>query len=544
MKIHNQEFQRVYTRNWMRVLSILFIFSLVSCSPGTPMDATGLDASNSSAKVQTQTALEEPETEKIPSVLDSEAEAEIESTDSRDDEGYSSESNESTEEIDEFLESLGQQDMIAYETQSGDTLNSVALHFDVLPGEIKSPEAIPDTGFMNPGQMLYIPDRLENTSSNEKLLPDSEVIYSMTSADFNINNFVIEADGYINKYRELLGSGWQSGSELVFTVASDFSINPRLLLAILEYQSHWVYQKPTTQESAIFPMGYIEEDHEELYSQMGWVAQQLCIGYYGWRDGSLTTLDFPDGGHIRLSPELNAGTVALQYLFSQLYDQKRWEEILYEPDGLLMLYDLMFSNPWERDALMVQKYGPIIPGNLQQPEMVLPFKVGHPWNLTGGPHPVWGTQGPWAALDFAPQGIQKCAASKEYVTAVAPGLIVRLGEGPVVEDMDGDGFEQSGWSILYMHIAFHDRVAEGTYVDTNDYIGHPSCYGGRSTGTHVHIGRKYNGEWIKAEGPVSFDLSGWQARDGVSAYSGKLVNGDLTVEASDFSGLESLIIRE
>jgi hypothetical protein len=52
-------------------------------------------------------------------------------------------------------------------------------------------------------------------------------------------------------------------------------------------------------------------------------------------------------------------------------------------------------------------------------------------------------------------------------------------------------------------------IAEGTLVEQGDALGHPSCEGGRSTGKHVHLARKYNGEWIAADGPIPFVLSGW-----------------------------------
>ena len=48
----------------------------------------------------------------------------------------------------------------------------------------------------------------------------------------------------------------------------------------------------------------------------------------------------------------------------------------------------------------------------------------------------------------------------------------------VVVDMDGDGSEQTGWNILYLHVAAANRVAEGEWVEQDDRIGHPSCEGG------------------------------------------------------------------
>jgi hypothetical protein len=113
----------------------------------------------------------------------------------------------------------------------------------------------------------------------------------------------------------------------------------------------------------------------------------------------------------------------------------------------------------------------------------------------------------------------------------------------VIEDLDGDGDESTGWVIMYMHIATLDRVELGTYLDTNDKVGHPSCEGGIAGGTHLHIARKFNGEWMLAGGPVPFVLSGYTAVNGDIDYEGSLVNGEDTVIASPVSAPRSLITR-
>jgi hypothetical protein len=59
----------------------------------------------------------------------------------------------------------------------------------------------------------------------------------------------------------------------------------------------------------------------------------------------------------------------------------------------------------------------------------------------------------------------------------------------------------------------------------------------------VHMARKYNGEWIPAEGPLPFDLNGWQARAGDQPYQGLLVNGDQVVEACTCSSAATFISR-
>jgi hypothetical protein len=65
-----------------------------------------------------------------------------------------------------------------------------------------------------------------------------------------------------------------------------------------------------------------------------------------------------------------------------------------------------------------------------------------------------------------------------------------------------------------------------------------------ATGTHVHVARKYNGEWIPAGGPLPFTLSGWQAHAGGEPYLGTLTRDGLTIRASIFGAGESLIVRQ
>jgi hypothetical protein len=89
-----------------------------------------------------------------------------------------------------------------------------------------------------------------------------------------------------------------------------------------------------------------------------------------------------------------------------------------------------------------------------------------------------------------------------------------------------------------------DRVPAGTKVKTGDRLGHPSCEGGESTGTHVHIARKYNGEWILADSPLPFELQGWIVHNGAEPYQGSLVRFSQTVIASDQSEGKSLISWE
>jgi hypothetical protein len=177
---------------------------------------------------------------------------------------------------------------------------------------------------------------------------------------------------------------------------------------------------------------------------------------------------------------------------------------------------------------------PIVPSNLVQPPLMLPFASGVHWYFTGGPHGGWASGSAWAALDFAPSGIDNgCVPSDDWVVASATGLVVHSDEGAVVLDLDFDGNEHTGWVVLYMHIETRDRVPLGKKLGLGDRIGHPSCEGGFSNGTHTHVARRFNGEWIAADGSIPFVLSGWVASGTGYEYDGYLTKGDRTIEACD-----------
>ncbi len=429
---------------------------------------------------------------------------------------------------------------IIYYTQSGDTLPAICVRFNVQAYEITGANVLPQTGLIEPNTLLVIPDVLDEVGPKDILFPDSEVVYSPSALDFDTDQFVAEAGGYLDDYHEYLSSGWYTGAQLIEKVAIENSVNPRLLLALLEYQSNWVYGQPASISQTNYPMGHIAADYKGLYKQLSWTISQLSVGFYNWRAGLLTELNFPEET-LHIAPILNAGTVAVQYMFTKLIDSPGDWKVVFEGTGSLTeLYQQMFGNPW----LRAETVEPLYPTSLTQPNLELPFSPGETWAFTGGPHSAWGPDGALAALDFAPQSDKPgCYPSNAWVVAAAPGLVVRAGYGLVIVDLDGDGSEQTGWVMQYMHIATSDRVAVGTYLETDDLIGHPSCEGGLATGNHVHISRKYNGEWILADGPVPFVLSGYTAHAGTRPYVGTLEKQGSIVTADPNGSHISLITR-
>jgi LasA protease len=416
-----------------------------------------------------------------------------------------------------------------YAAQSGETLEILANRFGVSVDEIilVGEDKLSATEMLNPGILMAIPDVLAHTSPGVILIPDNHIVYSPLFADFNPGEYISSKEGYFSSYiSDDLNAMPQSGEKLLARIALENSINPRLLIALLEYRCGCILDELKPEIEPGYLVGINQWPHEGLYRQLLWLVNQLNAGYYGWRAGSLTELTFPNGNTLRIDPSINAGTAALQYLFAQLYDQDDWHKAIDPDTGFINTYVNMYST--DQDFNM--DFTPFYPQDLTQPDFILPFIAGHTWSFTGGPHSAWEKLGPEAAIDFAPAAEEpNCDVSEEWVTAMASGVITRLEPGFMLLDLDEDDNEHTGWVILYLHLTWHPKFRVGQRVAQDTLLGHPSCEGGRATGTHLHIARRYNGEWILAGGPLPFTLGGWQVGDLPEFYKGTMTNNTETI---------------
>ncbi len=415
-------------------------------------------------------------------------------------------------------------DVEYYVVQYGDSLGNIALMYNIDLASLIETNALANPDVLEIGQVITIPAPQPGADPSDfKIIPDSELVYGPVSSSLDIAEFVNSQNGFLETYREEVEKVEMSGAQIVARVSREFSINPRLLLALLEYRSGWVTSRQIDEPLIDYPMGLQDPVRKGLYLQLAWTSKQLNRGYYLWKINAISFTSFANGRLALLSPTINAGTAAVQYMLGVGSYPEAWEKAVSE-EGVYRTFTDFFGIPFD---LAIE---PLIPADLSQPELALPFEPGTLWSFTSGPHAGWGEGSAWAALDFAPPGEELgCFSSDEWVTAVADGLIVRSGGGAVVLDLDGDGLEQTGWTILYMHIETRDRIAEGTRVESGERIGHPSCEGGFSNGTHVHIARRFNGEWISADTDIPLVLGGWVSAGDGEEYSGTLTKDGVVV---------------
>ena len=428
-------------------------------------------------------------------------------------------------------------ELVDYTAQTGDTVPALAAHFNTTADEIyaANPFIPRDAATMPPGMPMKIPIYyLPLWGDPFQIIPDQAFVYGPALVGFNTSAFMASQPGWAKTVTAWAGRENRDGAGIVDYVAINYSISPRLLLALLEYQAGG-FSNPVKPGSK-YLLGFEKLYYDGMYLQLVGAANTLNDGYYKWRIGTLTEFELKDGTLVRPDPWQNAASVALQYYFSQVLSADDYH-VAVGPDGLAATYKELFGDPWADTS-------ELIPGSLKQPPLRFPFPAGQTWSLTGGPHTGWGVEQPYTALDFAPPTDKSgCAAvdEKYFAIAMADGLVVRSEYGLVALDLDGDGDERTGWVIVYLHVGTQGRVPAGLSLKAGDSIGYPSCEGGRTTGTHIHISRKYNGEWIPADGPLAFDLEGWIAHNGATAYEGTLTKGSLKVTACVCGDLYSLV---
>ena len=425
-----------------------------------------------------------------------------------------------------------------YVVQPNDTLGIIAQRYGISMDELISSNHLRNPDVLEVGQVLTVPVAIpQGIGPAFKIIPDSELVYGPASTNFDIAAFVQSQRGYLAQYSEEVDGKTISGAQVVERVAQDYSVNPRLLLAVLQYQSQWLTKTDIGQGKIDYPMGVRQEYRKGLYHQLAWAANNLNRGYYVWKVGSTATWLLGDGSLVSIDPTINAGTAGVQAMFAGLYGRADWENAVAE-NGLFATYNSLFGYPFD---LAVE---PLVPGDVRQPLMQLPFEPGQDWAFTGGPHGGWDSGSAWAALDFAPPvDALGCVQSDLWDVAVADGLITRADNGAVIQDLDGDGFEQTGWVVLYMHVETRDRVRAGTFLKAGQRIGHPSCEGGEATGTHLHLARRYNGEWIPADQTLPFVLDGWVSRGTGTEYDGYLEKKGQKIEAYGGLSPENIIHR-
>ena len=144
-----------------------------------------------------------------------------------------------------------------YTIQRGDTLGAIALSFNVSEEDLRRVNrlTVRQANRLISGATLLVPQPVEMNTPSLKLIPDSELVNGPTAIDFVMDGYVNMQRGYLANYTELIDGMRLTGPQVIQRVAEQFSVHPRLLLAMLEYSGGWVTNSNPAGDQIAVPAG-------------------------------------------------------------------------------------------------------------------------------------------------------------------------------------------------------------------------------------------------------------------------------------------------
>jgi len=185
-----------------------------------------------------------------------------------------------------------------YTVQPGDTLGSIAQNYGISLDTLLQANGLDEFSILSVGITLNIPPVTTDAApgSSFKIIPDSELVNGPATIDFDLDVFLANRNGYLSHYVQDVNGEYLTGAEIISRISKSYSINPRLLVALLEYRSGWVTNPAP--ENIDYPLGNYDSFRAGLYRQAAWTADNLNRGYYLWRVNALSSLPLADGSYI------------------------------------------------------------------------------------------------------------------------------------------------------------------------------------------------------------------------------------------------------
>jgi LysM repeat protein len=177
-----------------------------------------------------------------------------------------------------------------YTVVSGDSLARIALRHQVSVGQILSANPdLKDPNLIEPGQKLIISAcQRERAGDQFQDNPRRGTVLQPSAVGFDTFAVTAQFAGKLSSFSETLEDETTlGGAEIVQRVADEFSVNPRLLLAVLEYRSGWVSSAGKTGISEDYPLGLKDANRKGLYKQLSWAANEMTRGYTLWENSAV-----------------------------------------------------------------------------------------------------------------------------------------------------------------------------------------------------------------------------------------------------------------
>ncbi len=373
---------------------------------------------------------------------------------------------------------------------------------------------------------LWSKPPLSQSGMNQPIISDTDFIFTNSEFDFDIQGYLEHKPGILSGYIIQHQSETMPFSEFLRFVSHSSSINPKILLTILEIQTRLVDNRKPDEQDVSQAMGVISKQPSSIDEQLLLAANQLATAYYDFKYGDPTFYATGTVTRTLRDSSPNAATYSLLLFFSQTgVTEQGISDARSKAQMFIQIYEQEFGIRFK--TIDVQNVAECN----SPPDFQLPFPGGESWQLSHGRlsvahgdligYPSSGiNKSILAAIDFVPPGSMPCRPTPPYncsernnglvadAWVAAPfdtGTVVFARNSFVVVTKTN-----SLWAATFYHIHETEMITEGTKLEKGNLrIGHPSNslkWGGNSPWSHVHFAMQCNGEYKPA---VGLTFSGW-----------------------------------
>ncbi|MFL5803562.1 MAG: peptidoglycan DD-metalloendopeptidase family protein [Roseiflexaceae bacterium] len=316
-----------------------------------------------------------------------------------------------------------------------------------------------------------------------------------------IQAFLDAQPGPLKQFSFMVGDRRHSFAEVLTGQSSYYSVNPRVVLALLELQSRTLSTASPSAEQIGWAIGYHGENGNKrgLAAQVRWAVRQILLARHDYPQ--YAPLTYADNSSVPPPPGMSMSEYAVARVLAPTTTPDRLPQLL---QSFLETYTRLFGDPRTPPADWPPPAGPFLSWPLEKPAQVTSFfDHGGPFlthNFRDGVVTYWGRQEIDIAFAYnGHDGWDYAAAPPDMALAAADGEVIFAGNADdncathaVVLD-HGNGYRTLYWHLYRVDVAIGDRVARGQPVGM---VGQSGC----ATGPHLHFGVQYLGRNIDPYG--------------------------------------------
>ncbi len=359
----------------------------------------------------------------------------------------------------------------------------------------------------------------------EPLLSDGQFVWGPNVRDFSVVEFLQNRTSPLLPY-----------AEVIETWAAYASVNPKILLAVLEIRHGWITYLP------------MDIDPQYVRDEIQKTTLDLAVAFYehlytwGARKSSDSSvqpkspaLSFPDGSSVQLNDQLSSGTYAIASILAGGTSPELWAKSLSTKsnDGFPATFSDLFPDTNALDTSNNIQPTQLPPDDFFQ----LPFPLGGKWTFNGphswcgGDH-CYGELPDRSSIDFSTVWAKGSDLPDHYTVASKEGLGYvykpnpRYSPLPCWIEIDHQISPTEVWTTSYYHLRKLGDPGDAGWISRNEslgIIGEEICNGGFANGAHVHFTLRYNGSLFDLDG---VKLSGWNVHSGVKPYTSGYIERD------------------